>query len=957
MPLQGSVATMPGGCNQISVSTVVEVSIVHIDSPQLKVLCISRANKASPDTGLARCRFGRPSQRVCGGETCHPGKENVIWQSMIGRHPPRIMAAAHNDHYMPSPHSDQSHVSQPTPTQQVEKTHVSNKDKYFFQPPITDNRPRQSRDFRDVPKRLSCNFCRRRKIKCDKQDPCGQCSISFQGTVLTKPSEMPQRSKRATRKTKSSSRPNAAKLKMRHGDEYYPSSAVVTTTTASAPSPPRIESSQAHLQSSPSNPATRKTDSEEIGKCATAHHFIEQGEIEFHGTSAERTFMEELMGKLGDSSVTHTRLPIHSVPGLFNSDARHSDDVPLPTRDQARRLVEAALDAQVLLHIIHRPSFDFSFHMIYSLDTSEYSLKERRFLPLLYAVLAFGSLFIDPYGHRLGYDELITRASRYFIKSKQLQDIATCTDLVSLQALVFKNLFLLYTTRAPICYTYLCTSMSVALRMGLHKSFHNTQDILSGEIGKRVFMALKLLSSEVSVCVGLPTLFNDEDSDQELPLEVNDAYIQRGGAAKQPSNEICYASGSICYFRLQNILYRVLKDVYPRKGRANVEACGSMNYVVKVDTIRGIEKDLEEWVKGIPLGYRLGTYYQDRAVLRAQFVLALTHSYINLRLYRPFLHYDIETSNQTRRPQSSGRSAFASACIQACHNIIDLCQDICGWGLMTEANWPTIRTLTSSLLTLYYIAIMHQDPDEEDMIYRALTTGRKLFQVMEKRSHQARRNVTLFKASQLPLSIKYDNVREKLAKYELEAPTIWQCDLSSVSEEYTALLGQRVYTLSSKRYLEGRPYNQRLQKGSPNEGDQPSRPDGVYRDPDEASMQQQLRSADQMVQGNVPLIPTPASTIFDASLKTESSPNTGPVAASDAPQCCVPSTSGSLQGSCLMAGSTMELPQDGPNGSWMNAFNSATSSGAMYSPMKDVLGNIAPNLEDMNDLSDIWDWF
>ncbi|KAH0490206.1 hypothetical protein TgHK011_001686 [Trichoderma gracile] len=826
------------------------------------------------------------------------------------------MAAAHKDHYMPSPHSDQSHESQPTPTQQVEKTHASNKDKYFFQPPITDNRPRQSRDFRDVPKRLSCNFCRRRKIKCDKQDPCGQCSISFQECIYS------ERSKRATKKTKSSSRPNAAKLKMRHGDEYYPSSAVVTTTAAStsAPRPPRIETSPDDLQSSPSNPATRKTDSEEIGKCATAHHFIEQGEIEFHGTSAERTFMEELMGKLGDSSVTHTRLPIHSVPGLFNSDARHSDDVPLPTRDQARRLVEAALDAQVLLHIIHRPSFDFSFHMIYSLDPSEYSLKERRFLPLLYAVLAFGSLFIDPYGHRLGYDELITRASRYFIKSKQLQDIATCTDLVSLQALVFKNLFLLYTTRAPICYTYLCTSMSVALRMGLHKSFHNTQDILSREIGKRVFLALKLLSSEVSVCVGLPTLFNDEDSDQELPLEVNDAYIQRGGAAKQPPNEICYASGSICYFRLQNILYRVLKDVYPRKDRASVEACGSMNYVVKVDTIRGIEKDLEEWVKGIPLGYRLGTYYQDRAVLRAQFVLALTHSYINLRLYRPFLHYDIETSNQTRRQQSSGRSAYLRMGIDD-------------------------RT------------IMHQDPDEEDMIYRALTTGRKLFQVMEKRSHQARRNVTLFKIITSSLSIKFDHVREKLVKYESEAPTIRQCDLSSVSEEYTALLGHRVYTLSSKRYLESSPYNQRLQKGSPSEGARPSQPDGVYGDLNEASLQQQLRSADHTGQGNVSLIPTPASTIFDASLKAENSPNTGHVAVSDAPQCCVPSTSGPLQGSCLMAESTMELPQDGPNGSWMNAFDSATSSGAMYSPMKDVLGNIAPNLEDMNDLSDIWDWF
>ncbi|PTB61881.1 hypothetical protein BBK36DRAFT_1130788 [Trichoderma citrinoviride] len=926
---QGFVATISGQCYQISVYIVSTSHFILHD------LCIDWQTKYRHTQDLGRCRFGRPIKRACGGETFHPSKENVASKYLIGF----TIMSPQNNPYTPSPHSDQPPASQDTPTQQVNNTQHDNGDKYFFQPPITHERPRQTGEFGGIPKRLSCNFCRRRKVKCDKRDPCGQCSISFQDCIYT------ERSKRATKKIKSSSALHAAKkLKVKEGDQSCPSSAVGTTAaSASASSPPRIESSQEHIQSSANNPATAKTDSEEIGKCATAHHFIEQGEIEFHGTSAERTFMEELMEKIGDSSVTHPRLPIHaSVPGLFHSDARLSDDVPLPARDQAMRLVEAALDAQVLLHIIHRPSFDFSFHMIYSLEPSEYSLKERRFLPLLYAVIAFGSLFIDPYGHQLGYDELVTRASRYFIKSKQLQDIASCNDLVSLQAIVFKNLFLLYTTRAPMCYTYLCTSMSVALRMGLHRSFHNTQDILSRETSKRVFLALKLLCLEVSTCVGLPILVNDEDSDQELPLEVNDAYIQWGRAAKQPPNEICYASGSICYFRLQNILYRVLKDVYPRKGRASVETCGSMNYVVKVDTIRGIEQDLEKWVKEIPLGYRLGTYYQDRA-----FVLAMTHSYINLRLYRPFLHYDVD---QTKRQKNSGRSPCVSACIQACQNIIDLCQDVCRWGLMTEAAWPTIRTLTSCMLTLFYIAIMHQDPDEEDVVYRTLTTGRKLLHIMEKRSHQARRNGTLFKASKQHLSIRFDHVREKLMKYELEAPHVRQCDLSSVSEEYTTLLGERVFTLSSKRYQRNRSYNPLL-----NEGNQPSQSNSVHGGLREANLQP--LSAEHTQQGNMPLIPTPASTTFDTSLKAEDSPVSGPVAASNAPGSFIASASRPMQGHFSTGGPTTNLPQDGPNGSWMNAFDPMTSSGTMYSPMKDLLGNISPPFDDINDLSDLWDWF
>lgn len=127
-------------------------------------------------------------------------------------------------------------------------------------------------------------------------------------------------------------------------------------------------------------------------------------------------------------------------------------------------------------------------------------------------------------------------------------------------------------------------------------------------------------------------------------------------------------------------------------------------------------------------------------------MLALTYSYIHLRLYRPFLHYDIETCEQTKPRRSTVLSPCASACVQACRNIIELCEDTCRWGLLTEASWPTIRILTSCMLTILYITLMHQDPYEEDMLFKAFATGRKILHIMEKRSHQARRSKTIFKA-------------------------------------------------------------------------------------------------------------------------------------------------------------------------------------------------------------------
>ncbi|KAL6695329.1 fungal-specific transcription factor domain-containing protein [Trichoderma pleuroticola] len=870
-------------------------------------------------------------------------------------------------------HATSSHSVQPALSERFNHTECGSKDKYLFQPPITVDLPQMSREEHRVEwKRISCDFCRRRKVKCDKRDPCGQCSISFRGMAngllsLARQSKTDgptdcvysERSKRAVKRPKNSSSQLDAmekRLKVIESNQFYPSPAVDVTTIIPSPSlpppiKPPLESSHIH----PKNLTPNKTDSEEIGKCTTAHHFIQHGEIEFHGTSADRTFMEGLIEKLGDSSMTHQRIPVDgSVPGLFQSDARSSDEVSLPARDQAVKLVEAALDAQVLLHIVHRPSFDFSFNMVYSLEPREYSLKERRFLPLLYAVLAYGSLFVDPFAERLEYDEVITRASRYFIKSKQLQDIASCNDLVSMQAIVFKNLFLTYTTRTPFCYTYLCTSMSVALRMGLHRSLHNTQDLISREISKRVFWALKLLSSEVATCVGLPTLVNDEDSDQELPLEMNDAYIYKGKVTMQPPNEVCYSSGLICYSRLHSILHKVLKDIYPRKGRASAEVCGSMNYTVRVDKIREIEQELEKWATVIPLGYRLGTYYQGPAIQRAQFVLALTYSYIQLRLYRPFLHYDIETADYTKTRHNLSVSPCASACIQACHNIIGLCEDMCRWGLLTEASWPAIRFLTSCMLTLLYITIMHQDSYEEDTLFKSLATGRKLLHIMEKRSYQSRRSNTIFKIIISSLSIKYDHIREKLLKYEMDAPIVRQCDLSSVSGVSTALLGEKVFTLSSKTYLRNHSLKPHKRNGPKNDSTQSQ---SLYGELKGANSSQQRLFLDETGQRSEQNLYVPTAEARNVLLKTEDSPIRGYSEPSSAPASLITSVPTYTQGSSLVAEPTIGLHQEQLNGSWMHALGSMNYSGNVYSPVKDLIGGTSPPMDDINEFSDIWDWF
>ena len=407
--------------------------------------------------------------------------------------------------------------------------------------------------------------------------------------------------------------------------ESYISLAPVTSTTISTPTvtAPVVSHSETRPREDNATPAK-------------AYHAIEQGEIEFQGYSADRTFIQELKDKLGDwpgGDTTRSQLPPGKpVPGFFDLDARLSDEVTLPTKESATKLVEAALDAQILIHIIHRPSFDVSFNLIYSLDRSEYSIKEMKFLPLLYAILSYGCLFVKlDSGNPVG-DEMISRGyvlsihvptyfdrrpgnshagrSKYYAKSRQLQDIANCRDLVSLQAIVFMNFFLLSTSRSSTCYTYLSASLSIALRMGLHRSLKTDQDLISQEIGKRTFWSLRLLVNDVAACCGMPKMLSEEEIDQELPKEVNDNYIERRKISMQPQSETCYMSGFNAYNQLHMIRDKVTRQIYP------VKTNGSMAHVVNLETISEIEGELNRWANGIPWGYRLGTHYGESKLIR-----------------------------------------------------------------------------------------------------------------------------------------------------------------------------------------------------------------------------------------------------------------------------------------------------------------------------------------------------
>ena len=86
--------------------------------------------------------------------------------------------------------------------------------------------------------------------------------------------------------------------------------------------------------------------------------------------------------------------PSSAHPSPADSTAPHAAGTDLPPKKVARVLCDNALvDASAMLRVVHLPSFYKSLDRMYEIAPENYGNAENTFLPLLYAVLALGTLF------------------------------------------------------------------------------------------------------------------------------------------------------------------------------------------------------------------------------------------------------------------------------------------------------------------------------------------------------------------------------------------------------------------------------------------------------------------------------------------------------------------------------------------------------------------------------------
>ncbi|KAI1339185.1 fungal-specific transcription factor domain-containing protein [Xylariaceae sp. FL0016] len=227
---------------------------------------------------------------------------------------------------------------------------------------------------------------------------------------------------------------------------------------------------------------------------------------------------------------------------------------------------------------------------------------------------------------------------QYFSMASALTDAETGLPQVeSAQSRLVQVLYLLQTSRMNSAWYLLGSAYQIVVALGLHRRARqmpspdtmSVDDYIELQCQRRVFWVAYTIDAYLSVVLGRPRYFHDQDINQEFPASVNDEDM---AVPDRSDSDLAYDSemdAVIAHAQLARIIGTVSRDVYSISGIPARE---------RHRAAQDLGQKLKDWRDGLPP--HLGTIHPSSLVpnLRRQAValkLAYCHAIIHAK--RPFL--------------------------------------------------------------------------------------------------------------------------------------------------------------------------------------------------------------------------------------------------------------------------------------------------------------------------------
>ncbi|KAG5781750.1 hypothetical protein H9Q73_004631 [Fusarium xylarioides] len=374
---------------------------------------------------------------------------------------------------------------------------------------------------------------------------------------------------------------------------------------------------------------------------------------------------------------------------LQNPDYDPNFCMMLPKED-AQRLVDRYFDfAMPTYRFLHRPTIQEWFSEFYeTLGTMRDPTNSAAKVALLFMILAHARVYM-PENDRPGPSDL---SSRYYLAAEhQLSKESGSIRLTSVQARLLQCYYLGTQSRVNHCWSQFGIVTNLALAIGLNRN--KRPGVISGlnhievESRRRTFWCAYTLDAYLSVSLGRPRNFHDDDIDTELPACVDDNDITK--------DHINLAG-------LARIIGQILRGLYSVKP---------ISISRRLEETQIVSKALADWraefSQFLDADY-FSTSFLVPIVQRQRNVLNLTYWHAIILTHRQaVLNNFARISRQNRRGSENDAATQESVqrCLEAAIQTVGLIDEMTDNGQMFRAFWVTAYFAFTAAMVLYIYVI------------------------------------------------------------------------------------------------------------------------------------------------------------------------------------------------------------------------------------------------------------
>ncbi|CCK70438.1 Asg1p KNAG_0E01760 [Huiozyma naganishii CBS 8797] len=406
----------------------------------------------------------------------------------------------------------------------------------------------------------------------------------------------------------------------------------------------------------------------------------------------------------------------------------------------------------VLLRFYHRPSFIQQLDELYDTDPHNYTSEQIKFLPLCYSTIAVGALFskaIEVKENTLGYEKENAMDRGTFLQDEGYKYFIAARKLIDITNTRDSNsiqtvlmLFIFLQCSARLSTCY--AYIGVAMRSALREGFHRKVGPESDLSPLEIEIRKRLFYTIYKLDVYVNAMLG-------LPRSISpedfDQVLPLELSDENITEQAYYPEredGSLSSTGIANCHTRLIMilDTIMRK----LYPIKRPNNVISHETVTNLEKLLRDWTNTLPAELKPNGKSMPPRYERANKLLHLSFLHVQIILYRPFIHF-LSRNFATPVPDRLSIQRARNS-ITVSRTVVRMAQEMVNKNLISGSYWYACYTIFYSVAGLLFYIHEADLKDKESAreyyeILKDAETGRDILVQLKDTSMAANRTYNI----------------------------------------------------------------------------------------------------------------------------------------------------------------------------------------------------------------------